>query len=189
MTVSPNKRYVVAVHEAGHALTALLLDGYDKVRKVTILPRGAAGGVTQFLPQQDQLDSGLYSKNYMEKQLIVALGGRAAEATMFGDDEVTTGASSDMQHVYKIAKAMVTQYGFNPTIGNIAFPAGEMHSQATQESIDFEILATSDDAYNIALTLVRDNKNVLELIARALLEKESLSGDELLALVQPYIVK
>jgi cell division protease FtsH len=188
---SLKKRQVVAVHEAGHALTALLLEGYDEVRKVTISPRGSAGGVTQFLPHQDQLDSGLYSKDYLEKQLIVALGGRAAEIVAFGESQVTTGASADMQSVYKIARAMVTQYGFNTTIGNIAFPAHEMHytlSQATQKTIDAEILITADDAYKNALRLIQDNRAMLEAITNALLEKETLSGQELLGVVEPFMI-
>jgi cell division protease FtsH len=186
--LSHKKRHVVAVHEAGHAMTALLLDGYDEVRKVTISPRGGTGGVTQFLPQQDQLDSGLYSKDYLEKQLVVALGGRAAEFVAFGERHVTTGAFADMQQVYKIARAMVTQYGFNPVIGNIAFPAGEMHyslSQATQKTIDTEILLTADEAYKIAVNLVKENEKMLEVITNALLERETLSGEELLVIVEP----
>lgn len=180
--ISKDKRYVVAVHEAGHALTAMLLEGFDEVRKVTISPRGSSGGVTQFLPQQDQMDSGLYSKDYLEKQLVVALGGRAAEQAVFGEQRITTGASADMQQVYKISRAMVTQYGFNNVIGNIAFPAQEMHfvlSQYTQKTIDSEILATADEAYKIALNMVRDNRPKLDAIAEVLMAKESVSGDEL----------
>lgn len=181
--LSMQKRHIVAVHEAGHALTALLLDGYDEVRKVTITPRGGSGGVTQFIPNQDSLDSGLYSKDYLEKQLIVALGGRAAEHVVFGDKEITTGASHDMVQVYKIARAMITQYGFNAKIGNIAFQPQDL-SQETQCWIDNEIIHLAKGAYKHAVSLIQTRRALLDEITKALLDKETISGDELYDLMK-----
>jgi len=184
--LSKQKRHLVAVHEAGHALTAMLLEGYDEVRKVTITPRGGSGGVTQFIPKQDSLDSGLYSRDYLEKQLIVALGGRAAEHVVFGEKEITTGASQDMVQVYKLARAMVTQYGFSDKIGNIAFQPHEL-SQDSQRLIDNAVMQLAKNAYKKALSLIKSKRVALQIITDALLEKESISGAELYELVKSQL--
>merc|ERR1719269_421574 len=109
----PARQKLVAYHEAGHAVAGLLAPDYDMVTKVTIIPRtNGAGGFTLFTPSEERLESGMYSKRYLESQLAVALGGRVAEEIAFGEEEVTTGASGDPQQVRSIARRMVAQWGF-----------------------------------------------------------------------------
>ena len=113
-TSFPNRQLLVAYHEAGHAIMGALTPDYDMVTKVTIIPRtNGAGGFTLFTPSEERLESGLYSKRYLEAQLAVALGGRVAEEIVFGAEEVTTGASNDLQQVRNIARRMVAQWGYS----------------------------------------------------------------------------
>merc|ERR1719352_173594 len=113
-TSFPNRQRLVAYHEAGHAVMGLLTPDYDMVTKVTILPRtNGAGGFTLFTPPEERLESGLYSKRYLQGQLAVALAGRVVEELVYGEDEVTTGASGDLQQVRNIARRMVTQWGYS----------------------------------------------------------------------------
>merc|ERR1712087_946303 len=113
-TSFPARQRLVAYHEAGHAIMGLLTPGYDMVTKVTIIPRtNGAGGFTLFTPSEERLESGMYSKKYLEGQLAVALGGRVAEEIIFGEEEVTTGASNDLQQVRNIARRMVAQWGYS----------------------------------------------------------------------------
>merc|ERR1719247_2617596 len=116
----PARQKLVAYHEAGHAVAGLLTPDYDMVTKVTIIPRtNGAGGFTLFTPSEERLESGMYSKKYLEGQLVVALGGRVAEEIIYGEDEVTTGASNDLQQVRNIARRMVAQWGFaNDAMGD-----------------------------------------------------------------------
>merc|ERR1719229_1785570 len=110
----PNRQRLVAYHEAGHAVMGALTPDYDMVTKVTIIPRtNGAGGFTLFTPSEERLESGMYSKRYLEGQLAVALGGRVAEEIAFGEEEVTTGASGDLQQVRNIARRMVAQWGYS----------------------------------------------------------------------------
>merc|ERR1719465_59097 len=107
------RQRLVAYHEAGHAIMGALAPEYDPVAKITILPRSnGAGGFTLFTPSEDRQDGGMYSLRYLKAQLAVALGGRVSEELVFGEDEVTTGASGDLQQVRSIARRMVTQWGF-----------------------------------------------------------------------------
>merc|ERR1712110_593952 len=107
----PARQRLVAIHEAGHAVMGLLTPDYDMVTKVTLIPRSnGAGGFTLFTPSEERLESGMYSKRYLEAQLAVALGGRVAEEISFGEEEVTTGASGDLQQVRNIARRMVAQW-------------------------------------------------------------------------------
>merc|ERR1711906_60991 len=113
-TTFPDRQKLVAYHEAGHAVMGAPMPDYDMVTKVTIIPRtNGAGGFTLFTPSEERLESGLYSKRYLESQLVVALGGRVAEEIIYGEDEVTTGASNDLQQVRNIARRMVAQWGFS----------------------------------------------------------------------------
>merc|ERR1719191_441270 len=118
-----NRQKLVAYHEAGHAVMGLLAPDYDLVTKVTIVPRtNGAGGFTLFTPSEERLESGMYSKRYLKAQLAVALGGRIAEELVFGAEEITTGASNDLQQVRNIARRMVTQWGFSKEkLGAIAW--------------------------------------------------------------------
>merc|ERR1719446_1342067 len=119
-TLSARQNELVAYHEAGHAICGALIPDYDQVQKISIIPRSnGAGGLTFFSPQEQRLESGMYSKQYLESQLAVALGGRLAEELIFGEDFVTTGASNDIQQVASIARRMVAQWGMSPRVGNV----------------------------------------------------------------------
>merc|ERR1719450_2049839 len=111
---NPSRQRLVAYHEAGHGVMAALIDGYDTVAKLTIIPRSnGAGGFTLFTPSEDRAESGLYSLKFLKGQLAVALGGRVAEELVYGAEEVTTGASNDLQQIRNIARRMVAQWGFS----------------------------------------------------------------------------
>merc|ERR1719198_2454291 len=152
-----DRQKLVAYHEAGHAVMAALTPGYDTVSKVTIIPRtNGAGGFTLFTPSEDRTDSGMYSMKYLKAQLAVALGGRVAEEIVYGADEVTTGASNDLQQVMRIARAMVTQFGYSKNKlgatswespdGNGGF--GPKAASAEMESrIDEEVMELVREAY------------------------------------------
>merc|ERR1712232_726752 len=117
----PRMRDLVAYHEAGHAIVGALVPDYDQVQKITIIPRSSgAGGLTFFAPQDSRLESGMYSRQYLEAQLAVALGGRLAEEICYGEDMVTTGASNDIQQVANIAKRMVREWGMSEKVGCVA---------------------------------------------------------------------
>merc|ERR1712078_184981 len=122
--MSEKKRKLVAYHEAGHAVVGALLPDYDSVTKISIVPRGAAGGLTFFAPSEERLESGLYSRSYLENQMAVAMGGRIAEELIFGAEDVTTGASGDFQQVTRTARMMVERMGFSKKIGQIAIKSG-----------------------------------------------------------------
>merc|ERR1719245_2127944 len=115
--MSEKKRRLVAYHEAGHAILGALMSDFDVVTKISIVPRGPAGGVTIFMPSEDRLNSGLYSKEFLENRMCVALGGRIAEEIINGRDNVTTGASNDFQQCTQVASAMVTQLGMSEVVG------------------------------------------------------------------------
>merc|ERR1712176_946180 len=111
---------MVAYHEAGHAIVGALVPDYDQVQKISIVPRSnGAGGLTFFAPQEGRLETGMYSKQYLESQLAVALGGRLAEEIIYGEDRVTTGASNDIQQVANIAKRMVQEWGMSGKVGSV----------------------------------------------------------------------
>ena len=118
--MTPSNKMVLAVHEAGHALVGLLLEDYDLVKKVSIIPRGRSGGATYFEPKED---AQLYTREYMEQRIMVALGGRVAEHLVYGLDKVTTGASGDLDLVSQIAYQMVAAYGFNRRLGAVNMPS------------------------------------------------------------------
>lgn len=153
---------------------------YDDIKKVTIVPRGPAGGVTYFMPSADRVDSGLLSRQHLEDQLSVALGGRVAEEVVFGPQEVTTGAASDMEHVYRIARMMVTAYGFSEQLGPIAWPnpATGLVSDTTSLDIDNEVKRIVAQAYMRTTGIIQKDIEKLQLLARTLVEKETLNGDQ-----------
>merc|ERR1712151_1165601 len=115
--MSEKKRKLVAYHEAGHAILGALMNDFDVVAKISIVPGGPAGGVTIFMPSEDRLNTGLYSKQFLENRMCVALGGRLAEEIINGKDNVTTGASNDFQQCTQVAVAMVTQLGMSDAVG------------------------------------------------------------------------
>ncbi|MEM9368531.1 MAG: ATP-dependent zinc metalloprotease FtsH [Planctomycetota bacterium] len=184
-----------AYHEAGHTLTAWHLDGSHVVHKVTIIPRGRALGVTQYVPNEDRLSM---SKRELEHQLIVLLGGRAAEKIIYS--ETTVGAENDLERATSIARRMVTHWGMSQKIGPVSYKTSdedpflgrEIHQQRqfsehTQELIDEEVARILLEADQKAEQLLREHRSELETITRALLEREELSETELTDLIGPSI--
>jgi cell division protease FtsH len=185
---SDKQRQLVAYHEAGHTLLALVVGSYDVVRKVTILPRGKTGGVTLFEPDPERIESGLYSKVYLENQIIVALGGRVAEELVFGKNQVTTGASSDLEKVQQVARMMVCVYGFTDTVGPVAWKSSarfETHfSEFMLSKIDQEVQVIVNVCYDRAYQLLVSNRKQLDMIAQKLIEVETLTTDDLVELLE-----
>lgn len=168
---SMRKKELVAYHEAGHAIMGVLVSDYDTVRKVSIMPRGAAGGITFFQPSEENADSPFYTREYMISQIMVALGGRAAEAIMYGPDRVTTGASSDYSMVYQIAREMVTTYSF----GRNNYDYSNLSPQAASD-IDIEIDEIVSKCYRDTVQTLRDNMYQLEQLKTKLIEEEIVDG-------------
>src|SRR6056300_1306879 len=154
---SLRKKELVAYHEAGHAIMGVLVPNYDTVRKVSIIPRGAAGGITFFQPSEENADSAMYTKEYLLSQIKVALGGRAAEEIIYGKDKITTGASSDYALVYQIAREMVTTYGF----GQNFFDYRSMSSDSAA-LVDDEIDEIVCDCYDDTIQTLKTNMYQLE---------------------------
>ncbi len=186
---SEQTRKVVAYHEAGHAVIGRVLEGLDRVRKVSIVPRGMAGGVTWFLP--DEEGSALMTRSSLKNQLSIALGGRVAEEIAFGADEITNGASGDLQQVAKIARAMITQWGMSPDLSPIAYGKKEEmvflgreiseqrdYSDAVAEKIDAEVSELVDNAYSNTRKILDEHRDQLEAVTAALLEHETLNMHE-----------
>lgn len=187
---------LVAYHEVGHAICGTLTPGHDAVQKVTLIPRGQARGLTWFIPGDDPT---LITKQQIFARIVGALGGRAAEEVIFGDAEVTTGASSDLQQVSSMAKQMVTAYGMSD-IGPWALmdpsaQGGDMimrmmarnqMSEKLAQDIDRAVKRISDEAYNVALNHIRNNRTAIDKIVEVLLEKETLSGDEFRAILSEF---
>jgi cell division protease FtsH len=190
--MSEKRKTLVAYHEAGHALVGALMPDYDPVQKISIIPRGRAGGLTWFTPSEDRMDSGLYSRSYLQNQMAVALGGRLAEEIIFGEEEVTTGASNDLQQVTRVARQMVTRFGMSDRLGPVALGRqnGNMFlgreiasdrdfSDSTAAAIDSEVRKLVDEAYRRAKDVLVSNKHVLDKLAEMLIEKETVDADEL----------
>lgn len=168
---SMRKKELVAYHEAGHAVMGVLVPGYDTLRKISIIPRGAAGGITFFQPTDENAESALYTKQYLLSQIKVALGGRAAEEIIYGPDRITTGASSDYAQVYTIAREMVTTYGF----GRHNFDYKNM-SQDAANLLDMEIDEIVDTAYNETKMLLKEHITKLTAVKDKLIEDEIIDG-------------
>jgi len=189
----PNRQRLVAYHEAGHALMGAMVPDYDLVTKVTIVPRSnGAGGFTLFTPTEERLDSGMYSQRYLEGQLAVALGGRVAEELIYGEEEITTGASNDLQQVRNIARRMVAQWGFAKDVlgatswespdGNGGFgPKGA--SPETEALIDAEVKKLVERAYTRCKETLRNDRDLLDRITETLIEKETIDFVELYKMV------
>ena len=193
--MSDRKKLIVAYHEAGHAIVGGGMPGSNKLQKVTIIPRGRAGGYALFLPDEDNL--GLQTMSFFKAEMAVALGGRASEAIIFGDHEVTTGASSDLVSVTRTARAMVTRYGMSDKLGPIVLGQKEEliflgreiseqrnYSDAIAHQIDEEVRALATEAYENAYQILSTNREVLDDMANALIEFETLEGERLAQLLQ-----
>ncbi|MEO1431090.1 MAG: ATP-dependent zinc metalloprotease FtsH3 [Cyanobacteria bacterium J06633_8] len=200
--MSEKRKELVAYHEAGHALVGALMPDYDPVQKISIIPRGRAGGLTWFTPSEDRMDSGLYSRAYLENQMAVALGGRIAEELIYGEEEVTTGASNDLQQVANVARQMVTRFGMSDNLGPVALgrQQGNMFlgrdimserdfSEETAATIDSEVRDLVDVAYNRAKTVLQENRNILDKLAEMLIDKETVDAEELQSLLASNDVK
>ncbi|ADQ90936.1 hypothetical protein MpV1_013c [Micromonas sp. RCC1109 virus MpV1] len=174
---SLRKKELVAYHEAGHAIMGVLVPNYDTVRKVSIIPRGAAGGITFFQPSEENADSAMYTKEYLLSQIKVALGGRAAEEIIYGKDKVTTGASSDYAMVYQIAREMVTTYG----LGRYKFDYRNMSSDSAA-LVDDEIDEIVCDCYDDTIQTLKTNMYQLECLKEKLIDEEIVDGDWVYAL-------
>lgn len=190
--MSDKRKTLVAYHEAGHALVGALMPDYDSVQKISIIPRGQAGGLTWFTPSEDRMDTGLYSRSYLENQMAVALGGRIAEEVVFGEEEVTTGASNDLQQVARVARQMVTRFGMSDRLGRVALgrQQGNMFlgrdivaerdfSEETAAIVDEEMYQLVDVAYRRAKEVLVNNRHVLEQLVQMLVEKETVDAEEL----------
>ncbi|HEY1708885.1 MAG TPA: ATP-dependent zinc metalloprotease FtsH [Rhizomicrobium sp.] len=194
MAMSDEEKKLTAYHEGGHALIALNVKGSDPIHKATIIPRGRALGMVMRLPERDQLS---ITREKMMADLCVAFGGRIAEELIFGHDKVTTGAVSDIEQATRIARAMVTRFGMSDDLGPIAYGENQEEvflghsvsrtqniSEATAQKIDAEIRRIIDTTYNRAWQILNDKKADLETLAKGLLEYETLTGDEIIALLK-----
>ena len=189
MVMTDEEKRLTAYHEAGHAVVALHQPASDPIHKATIIPRGRALGMVMRLPEGDRVSM---AKDRLYADLRVACGGRIAEEMIFGIDKITTGASSDIRMVSDIARRMVTEWGLSEKLGFLAYSADEQElflgrsvaqqkniSDATAAVIDAEIRHISDSAYTDAEAVLKKHKKELERVAQALLEYETLSGDEI----------
>jgi len=190
--ISDKKKELVAYHEAGHALVGALMPDYDPVAKVSIIPRGQAGGLTFFTPSEERMESGLYSRSYLQNQMAVALGGRVAEEIVYGEEEVTTGASNDLQQVANVARQMITKFGMSDKIGPVALgqsqggmflgrdmSATRDFSEDTAATIDVEVSELVDVAYKRATKVLTENRNVLDEMAQMLIERETIDTEDI----------
>merc|ERR1712127_185704 len=197
MEDTKNKR-LIAYHEIGHAITGSVLKSHDEVEKITITPRGSAKGLTWFTPEEDQ---SLISRSALLARIIGTLGGRAAEQVIFGDPEVTTGASSDLQQVTNLARQMVTRFGMS-NIGPIAledesngqvFLGGTMnqdseYAESIADRIDDEVCKIINYCEEKALQIILDNRVIIDLVVEGLLDVETMEGAEFRELLSTYTI-
>ena len=187
MVMTEDEKRLTAYHEAGHAVVGLNVPQHDPIHKATIIPRGRALGLVLSLPERDQL-SVSYTK-YTSK-IAMAMGGRVAEELVFGKENVTSGAASDIQQVSRIARAMVTQFGYAEELGYVdyaneqqsylgSYGGGTNHSAATQKIIDDKVKELVDQGYETAKRILTEKRDDLERLAQGLLEYETLTGSEI----------
>jgi len=200
-TSFPARQKLVAYHEAGHAVMGLLTPDYDMVTKVTIVPRtNGAGGFTLFTPSEERMESGMYTKRYLEAQLAVALGGRVAEEIVYGEDEVTTGASNDLQQVRNIARRMIAQWGFaNKEMGGAplawetqdgnGLTAPKMASAKTEQVIDEQVKVLVERAYQTCYKTLSENKALMDEMTLRLIDEETIDYDELIKMRDEHCAK
>ena len=200
--ISEKRKKLVAYHEAGHAVVGAVMPDYDPVQKISIIPRGGAGGLTFFTPSEERMESGLYSRSYLQNQMAVALGGRVAEEIIYGEDEVTTGASNDLKQVASVARQMITKFGMSDKLGPVALgrSQGGMFlgrdisserdfSEDTAATIDSEVSVLVEIAYERAKKALNDNRQVLEELTAMLMETETVDSLEFQDLLIRHEVK
>lgn len=189
MVMSEKEKRLTAYHESGHAIVGRLVPEHDPVYKVTIIPRGRALGVTMFLPEEDRYS---YTKQRLECQITSLFGGRIAEVLIFGPDQVTTGASNDIQRATEIARNMVTKWGLSDRLGPLVYSEEDREvflghaianrkevSDDTAHSIDEEVRAIIDHNYLRAEKILRDNMEKLHTMAEALIKYETIDADQI----------
>src|SRR5471032_462267 len=194
MAMSDEEKKLTAFHEAGHAIVAISVEGSDPIHKATIIPRGRALGMVMRLPERDALS---LTRPKMLADLAVAFGGRLAEEIVFGHEKVTTGAQSDIEQATRMARAMVTRFGMSDSLGPIAYAENQEEvflghsvsrtqniSEATAQKIDSEIHRIIDECYVRAKEILTSRQSDLNVLARGLLEYETLTGDEIIALLK-----
>ena len=194
MVMSEDEKRLTAYHEAGHAVVALSVPASDPVHKATIIPRGRALGLVMRLPEGDRL-----SKRYIEftSDLAVAMGGRVAEELVFGKENITSGASSDIEQATRMARAMVTRLGYSDELGTVAYGDNNDEvflgmsmgrtrtvSESTAQTIDAEVRRLVHNGQEDARKILTDKREGLETVAKALLEYETLTGDEIIGLLE-----
>ena len=187
--VSETDKKIVAYHESGHAIVNFVVGGEDKVHKITMIPRGQAGGYTLSLPAEQKL---VYSKKYFMDEIAIFFGGRAAEEIVFGKENITSGASNDIQVATGMAQQMVTKLGMSEKFGPVLLDGtreGDMfqskyYSEQTGKEIDDEIRSIINERYQKALSILNENRDKLEEVTKILLEKETIMGDEFEAIMK-----
>ena len=197
MEDTKNKR-LIAYHEVGHAIAGSVLKSHDEVEKVTVTPRGGAKGLTWFTPEEDQ---SLLSRSALLARIIATLAGRAAEQVVFGDPEITTGASSDLQQVTNLARQMVTRFGMS-NIGPLALEdestgqvflggntgSGSEYAENIADRIDDEVRKIIKYCEEKSIEIILDNRVVIDLVVEKLLDKETMDGDEFREILSTYTV-
>ncbi len=194
LVLTEDERKLTAYHEAGHAIVALKIPGSDPVHKVTIVPRGRALGLTASIPEVDRHN---YSKDWLIGSLAMFFGGRVAEEIIFGADKVTTGAGNDIERATGLARRMVTQFGMSEVIGPLAVGDKEQEiflgrefaqrreiSERTAQMVDTEVKRLIDEAYARAMQIISENRELLDRIALALLDRETIDREDLDRLVR-----
>ena len=194
MAMTEEEKLATAYHEAGHALINILMPGGDPLHKVTIIPRGRALGVTMSLPERDKLS---YSKQWCEAKIAMCFGGRVAEQTVYGKEHLNTGASSDIMQATDLARRMVTEWGMSQVLGPLRYTDNQQEvflghaitqrqnmSEGTAKLIDEEIRRIVTDGEKKAWELMDAHRKELEAITQALMEFETISGDECLAVMR-----
>jgi cell division protease FtsH len=194
LVLTEGERKLTAYHEAGHAIVAIKIPGSDPIHKVTIVPRGRALGLTASLPEVDRHN---YTKDWLIGSLAMFFGGRVAEEIVFGADKVTTGAGNDIERATGLARRMVTQFGMSELIGPLAVGDKEQEiflgrefaqrreiSERTAQMVDDEVKRLVDEAYARATTIISENRELLDRIADALLERETIDREDLDRLVK-----
>jgi len=193
LVMTEDEKRLTAYHEGGHAIVALNVPSTDPVHKATIIPRGRALGMVMQLPERDQLSM---TYQQMTSRLAIMMGGRVAEEITFGHDRVTSGAASDIEQATKLARAMVTRWGFSEELGRVAYGDNQEEvflghsvarqqniSEQTAQKIDAEVRRLVDEGYDKAREILTTNHDQLETLAQGLLEFETLSGEEIRALL------
>jgi cell division protease FtsH len=203
LTLNPlldsNKKRLIAYHEVGHALLATLLPHADPLNKVTIIPRsGGVGGFSQQIPNEEIIDSGLYTRAWMQDKITIALGGKAAEAEVFGESEVTGGASDDLKKVANLARKMVTMYGMSDlgpvaleTQNNDVFLGRDWvnrneYSEEMATKIDRQVRAIAISCYQQARKIIRENRPLVDRLVDLIVEQETIEGELFRKIVAEY---